>query len=447
MISKMNNPAKRFLIVARSIHLRRRFSRTVRILGPGVTTGAADDDPSGIATYSQVGAAQGFGMLWAIPAMFPLLLAVQDTCARIGAVTGKGLAAVIKEHYGRGMLSFAVLLVVVANIVNIGADIGAMVAAIQLLVPIPFMVASLGFVAIIILMQITIPYHRYAKVLKWLAVFLFAYLVTAFVVGPDWGKALHATVTPQLRFDETSLYLIVGLLGTTISPYLFFWDTSEVVEGEIEKKRLGIKGLHPPKITRHFLRSVRIDTVVGMLLASVTAWFIMLVCAVVLNANGITEINTAADAAKAIEPLVSGFPYAGFIAKLIFAVGIIGLGMLAVPVLAGSSAYALSESFGWKEGLYRKFSKATGFYVTIVLATVAGLAINFLDIDPMQALVFAAVFNGVAAVPLLAMIARIGANKEILGEYTTSRIARYGGWIAFGVMLLAAGSMLASFFL
>lgn len=435
---------KQFAITVRSIHLRKRFSRTVRILGPGVTTGAADDDPSGIATYSQAGAMQGYSMLWALPAMFPLLLAVQDTCARIGAVTGKGLAAVIKEHYSRKMLTAAVLLVVVANVVNIGADIGAMVAALQLLIPLPFVVAAVSFVVVIVFMQITIPYHRYAKVLKWLSLFLFAYLLTAFIISPDWGKALYETVTPNITFNEATMYLLVGLLGTTISPYLFFWDTSEVVEGEIETKRLGIKGLHPPKITAHFLRSVRIDTIVGMVLASATAWFIMLVCAVVLNAHGITEINTAADAAKALEPLVQGFPYAGFVAKFIFAIGIIGLGMLAIPALAGSSAYALSESFNWREGLYRKFKKASAFYITIAIATVAGLSINFIGINPIQALIFAAVFNGISAVPLLAMIALVGRNADIMGDYRISKLASFGIWTAFVVMLLAAVAMMAS---
>ncbi len=433
----------------KSIHSHGRFSRFIRILGPGVVTGAADDDPSGIATYSQAGAVYGYKLLWMIPFMFPMLLSVQGTCARIGAVTGKGLAELIKENYSRKMLYLALLLVIVANIVNIGADLGAMASTIGLLVPtIPYAGAVIGTALVVLLLEIFVPYKRYAQILKWLAIVLFAYPITAFVVGQPWVEVFAATLDPtHVPFDFETIMIMVGLIGTTISPYLFFWDTSEVVEDEIAAKRLGINHRSAPRISKKFLASVKLDNIVGMTLAAVSAWFIMLVCATVLNHSGITEINTASDAARALEPLVHGFPNAGLVAKLIFSIGILGTGLLAIPVLAGSCSYAISEAVGWKEGLSRKWQKAKGFYLVIIVATLVGLAINFIGIDPIQALIIAAVVNGVAAVPLLTMIARIGANKDIMGEYTVSPLARIGVWTAFVVMAIAAISMLASFFI
>lgn len=422
--------------IGKSFASRKRFNRFTRILGPGLVTGAADDDPSGIATYSQAGAGFGLGLLWAFPLMYPLLLSVQESSARIGAITGKGLAAVIKEHYSRKMLYFAVALVVVANTVNIGADLGAMAATTQLFINAPFALLAAFYALVIVLLVIFVPYKSYAKMLKWLALTLLAYPLTVFLVGQDWGEVLRNTfnLTPVISF--TSVYILVGMLGTTISPYLFFWDTSEQVEEEISKRNIAKIGVIP-KATKRFLRSLRIDNFVGMTLASVTAWFIVIACASTLNVSGITEINTASDAAAAIEPLVQGFPNAGLVAKLIFSVGIIGLGLLAVPVLAGSSSYALSEAFGWKEGLYRKFKRAIGFYVVIILAVLAGLAINFIGIDPIQALIFTAVFNGVASVPLLFMIAKIGNNKKIMGDYKNGIISNIGVRITFVIMLVA----------
>jgi len=445
----MNNPFRAPKGILKGIHSRRRFSRSLRILGPGLVTGAADDDPSGIATYSQAGAMYGYKLLWMIPFMYPLLLSVQGACSRIGAVTGKGLAELIRNNYSKKMLYLALFLVIVANIVNIGADFGAMAATLQLLVPqIPFATAVIGFAVLMLGLELFIPYKKYAKILKWLAIVLFAYPITAFVVGQPWGEVLAATFNPlNTPFNFTTIMIMVGLIGTTISPYLFFWDTSEVVEDEITHKRLGLNKLHMPKITRRFLKNVWVDNVVGMTLAAITAWFIMLVCATVLNSSGITEITTAADAASAIEPLVQGFPNAGLIAKLIFSIGILGTGLLAIPVLAGSCSYAIAEAFGWKEGLSRKVKKAKGFYIVIIAATVVGLLINFTGIDPIQALVWAAVVNGIAAVPLLTMIARIGRNKEIMGEYKISQIGRIGIWAAFGIMTIAATAMIISMFI
>lgn len=427
----------RAMALGKSVASRKRFGRLLHILGPGLVTGAADDDPSGIATYSQAGASFGYGLLWTFPLMYPLLLAVQESCSRIGAVTGKGLAAVIKLHYSKRLLYMSVLLVVVANTINIGADLGAMAATTQLFVSWPFALLAVLYTVVVLLLVLFVRYKTYAKLLKWLAITLLAYPVTALLVGQDWGEVLRNTFTLTPRIDAEVMFIIVGMLGTTISPYLFFWDTSEVVEEEIAKHRLTQSGTDP-KITRHFLKSVRTDNFIGMTLASLTAWFIVMACATTLHQSGITQINSAADAARALEPLVQGFPNAGLVAKLIFSVGVIGLGLLAVPVLAGSSSYAISETFGWKEGLHRKVTRAVGFYAVIVVALGVGLAINFLGIDPIKALVFTAVFNGIAAVPLLLMIAKVGNNPAIMGEHKNGLLSNLMVRLAFGIMAAAA---------
>jgi len=424
-----------------------RVNRFIRILGPGVVTGAADDDPSGIATYSQAGAIYGLRLLWMFPIMFPLLLAVQESCARIGAVTGDGLAAILKRHYGKKLLFSAVLLAAVANTVNIGADLGAMAATTQLLFPeAEYVSLSILFALVCVLLQIFVPYRQYAKFLKWLAIVLFAYPITAFLVHEDWGRIFAHTFTPDFHIDREMMYIMVGMLGTTISPYLFFWNTSEVVEDEVNEHRIGISsGIGKPVISRRFIKKIRLDTIAGMSLATISAWFIVIACAAVLNAHGITKIENPQDAAAALEPLVQGFPNSGLIAKILFSVGIIGTGLLAVPVLAGSSSYAISEAFGIKEGLYRKFGKACGFYGIIAIATLAGLVINFLGIDPIQALIFTAVFNAVAAVPLLFMIYRVGNNPEIMGEYKNSKWSNTGVLAAFILMSIATIVLFASF--
>lgn len=441
---RINKAEKQTLGLAKTMVNRKRYNRFLRLLGPGLITGAADDDPSGIATYSQAGAAHGYGLLWAFPLMYPLLLMVQESCVRIGAITGKGLAAVIKENYSRKLLYMSVALVVVANTVNIGADLGAMAATTQLFVDIPFAALAIFYAVLVTLLVVFVNYKSYAKILKWLAITLFAYPATALLVGQNWPEVFRSTFNlhPKLGFD--TMYIFVGMLGTTISPYLFFWDTSEVVEEEIAKKNMNKIG-EIPKATKKFLHNLRLDNFVGMALASLTAWFIVIACAATLNKSGITEINTAADAARALEPLVRGFPNAGLIAKLIFSVGIIGLGLLAVPVLAGSSSYAISEAIGWKEGLYRKFKRAIGFYVVIILATMAGLAINFLGIDPIKALVFTAVFNGIAAVPLLFMIAKVGNNRRIMGDYKNGLLSNLLVRSAFVIMLAAVLVLFYSF--
>lgn len=413
----------------------------LKILGPGIITGAADDDPSGIATYSQTGAQFGFGQLWTALYQIPLLLAVQEACARIGAVTGKGLAAVIKEHYTRTILISVVLLVAIANTINIGADIGAVAAAAQLVVNVPLWLLAILTTVALIVSEVFVTYRTYANILKWLALALLSYPATAFIVRQPWKEILYATVVPHIEFTFAFLFIVTGVFGTSISPYMFFWQASEEVEEEL---MVGISNGKEgqPQLPRRFLRDLRIDTLVGMVSAELAQWFIIITTATVLFKHGTTTINTAADAAKALQPLVQSFPNSGQVAKDLFAIGIIGLGLLGIPVLAGSAAYALAEAFGWKEGLSRKFRKARGFYGIIILSMMVGLLLNFIGIDPMKALVFTAVFNGIAAVPLLFLIAMINSSQEILGSNQGGILSRTFVWMTFGVMALSAMALL-----
>ncbi|HXH26867.1 MAG TPA: divalent metal cation transporter [Candidatus Acidoferrum sp.] len=420
------------------------FGRFLRILGPGIVTGAADDDPSGIATYSQAGAQFGFHMPWTMLFTLPLMTAVQEACARVGAVTGKGLAAAIRDHYPKKVLYPVVLLVVAANTFNIGSDIGAMAASTQLVVPqLPLPLLAVGFAFLIMVLEVFISYHTYIRILKWLATTLFAYFITAFLVQVPWGTVLRETFIPHIELSKAFLFIIVAIFGTTISPYLFFWETSNVVEEEIAQHRLAQRGGRP-KLSKDYLRRLRIDNAVGMLFSNVSAWFIIVVGAVVLGAHGITNINSAADAARALEPLVHTFPNAGLLAKLIFAVGVIGIGLQAVPVLAGSSAYAISESFNWREGLFRKFKQAREFYFVIIAGTLIGLSFNFIGLDPIKALIMTAVFNGIAAVPLIYFIAKVSSRADIMGEHKSGPWSKAGLWAAFGVMAVFAVALLAS---
>ena len=407
-------------------------------MGPGLTTGAADDDPSGIATYTQTGAQFGYGQLWTALYMLPFMAGVQEACARIGLVTGKGIAAVVKEHYSKRVLYTVVSLVIIANTINIGADIGAMAAAAELLVPIPFVVAALLFTAIILILEIFTSYKVYSKILKWLALALLAYPITAFIVHQPWGTVLKATVVPHVEFNFAFLFIITGVLGTTISPYMFFWEASQEVEEQKEK--------HPnhsgrPVVTKSIIHRMRLDNNIGMIASEITTWCILLVGATVLHQSGVKDIKTAADAAKALEPLVHSFPNAGFLAKLIFSIGIIGLGLLAVPVLSGSAAYAVCEAFHLKASLNLKLRRAQGFYGVIIVATLIGLTMNLIGIDPVKALVYAAVLNGVAAVPLLFLIIKISRNEKIMGENKSGPLSSALLWFTFIVMGAAAVAM------
>jgi len=407
----------------------------VKSAGPGVITGAADDDPSGIATYSQTGAQFGYGQLWTALFMLPFMISVQEACARIGATQGKGIVSVVKEHYKKWVLYSVIFLVLVANTINIGADIGAMGAAAQLIVPIPFTILVLFFSAVILLLEIFVSYKSYAKILKWATLTLLAYPLTVFLIRLPWREVIHATLVPNFELSFGFLFIITGVLGTTISPYMFFWQASE----EVEEERINhlIKD-GKPTMTKQFMKAIRMDTIVGMISSEMATWCIIVVAGTVLFANGITDIKTAADAAKALEPLVNTFPNAGFLAKLIFSIGILGLGFLGIPVLSASASYAVSEAFSWKEGLNRKFKRAHGFYGVITVATLVGLMINFVGIDPMKALVFTAVFNGVAAVPLIFVIARIAQNKKIMGEYVSGILSKIFIWLTFVLMGIAA---------
>lgn len=415
-----------------------RFQKIISALGPGLITGAADDDPSGIATYSQTGAQFGFGQLWTAFYMLPFMMGVQEACARIGLVTEKGIAAVVKEKYNKKLLYTVVSIVLIANVINIGADIGAMAAAARLIVPLPFAVWTLLFTASILILEVFTSYRVYARILKWLALSLLAYPITIFIIDMPWMEVLRATFIPHIEFSFEFLFIITGVLGTTISPYMFFWEASEEVEELKEKKLFRHVGFHASK---PMVERMRIDNNTGMIISEITTWSIMVVGGAVLYKSGVHEINTAADAAMALEPLVRSFPHAGFLAKLIFAIGIIGLGFLAVPVLSGSAAYAVSEAVNWKSGLNLKLKKAHGFYGVITIATLIGLIINFVGINPVKALVYAAVLNGVAAVPLILLIIKISTDKQVMGKHVSGLLSKTVLWLTFLGMAAAAASM------
>jgi NRAMP (natural resistance-associated macrophage protein)-like metal ion transporter len=413
-----------------------------KVLGPGLITGAADDDPSGIATYSQTGAQFGLGQLWTVIFMLPLMISVQEACARIGAVTGKGIAAVVRDEYSKWILYPMVILIIVANTVNLGADIGAMAAAAHLVFPISFVLYTLFFTVIILVLEIFTSYKVYANILKYLALALLAYPLTLLIVHLPLLTVLKATFVPHFEFTFAFLFIITGVLGTTISPYMFFWEASQEVEEEKESGIIDAEGaVH---MSKRVIKNLRIDNFVGMIASEIATWSIIVVCAVALNAHGITNIKDSADAAKALEPLVSTFPHAGYLAKVIFSVGIIGLGLLSVPVLSGSASYAVSEAFSWKAGLNLKLTKAHGFYGVITIATLIGLMINFIGIDPIQALVVTAVINGVVAVPLVFLVAKIASSKKIMGEYKSGWLSSSFVWLTFIAMGAAAVAMFAT---
>jgi len=424
----------------------KRLAAAFKVLGPGLITGAADDDPSGIATYSQTGAQFGFGQIWTALYQIPLLIAVQEACARIGIVTGKGLAGVIKEHYSRTILFGVVLLVIVANTINIGADIGAVAASAQLVVKAPYAVYIVLTAVVVIVLEVFMSYKSYARVLKWMTLALLAYPATALIVHEPWKQILYATFVPHIEFSFAFLFIITGVFGTSISPYMFFWQASQEIEEEIEQGLVAQDG-SKHRVSRRFLRGMKVDTNAGMIASEVVQWFIIMTTATVLFSHGVKNIATAADAAKALEPLVRSFPNSGQIARDLFAVGVVGLGLLAIPVLAGSAAYAFAEALNWKEGLSRKLAQAPGFYGVIILSVLVGLSFNFLGIDPIKALVFTAVFNGVAAVPLIFIIGLINGNAKIMGRQRGGPLSRTFVWITFVVMGLAAGALIYTSFM
>ncbi len=408
----------------------------LRILGPGLITGASDDDPSGIATFAQTGAQFGYGQLWTAIFTLPLMSVIQEMCGRIGMVTGKGLAGLIRRHYGRPVLYVSVTLLLIANIINIGADLGAMAEAAGLILHIPFIALLIGFAALILGLEVFVPYEAYAKVLKFAAFTLAAYIVAAFFIRQDWAKIAYATLLPTFSTNRDYITNIVALLGTSISPYLFFWQVGEAVEEEVVQGRLRRMGAGIPRVTRRNVREMRMDTVAGMLFSNVVMWFIIITTAATLHAHGILSVTTADQAAVALKPFAGAYAFA------LFALGIVGAGLLAVPVLAGSASYAIAETFGWREGLYRKPYQAHRFYAIIAVATVIGVLVNFTPVRPFQMLYYAAILNGICAAPLMILIMLIGSNRKIMRNYTNSRLSLVMGWIATGVVTLAAVALL-----
>jgi len=412
-----------------------RLKKLSKIFGPGIITGASDDDPSGIATYTQAGTQYGTGALWFSLFLYPLMTTVQEMCGRIGLVTGSGLAGVIKKKYSKKIVFPIITLLLVANTINIGADIGAMSASVNLIFPeFPILLVTLLFTATIILSEILIPYQKYVRMLKYLTLSLLAYFVTAIIIGENWQEVLTASIIPHVEFTPAFSMMFVALFGTTISPYLFFWQTSEEAEEDVAKNKIKEIGEGKPHITKREIKMMRIDVMLGMGFSQMIMWFIIMTAAGTLHVNGISDVITADQAAKALEPLVQTFPNSGQIAKTIFALGVIGTGMLAIPILSGSSAYALSEGLGWKQGLSKKFKEAKSFYLIIASSTVVGLWINFMGLDPIRALYYAAIINGIIAVPLLIAVIKVANDKKILHKHTNRRLSNVLGWFTVAIM-------------
>jgi len=409
----------------------------LQVLGPGLITGASDDDPSGIATYSQAGAQFGFGLSWVMLFSWPLMCAIQEISARIGRVTGRGIAGNLKKHYPNPVVYSIVSLLLIANVINIGADLGAMGAALKLLIGGPQLVYVALFGLISVLLEVFSRYSRYVSILKWLTLSLFAYVGVAFVVKMPWGEVAKSLVIPQIVFTPEYMTVVVAILGTTISPYLFFWQAEEEVEEVKERDNAKPLERAPEQAPEEFKR-IRVDTWIGMGFSNAVALFIILTTAATLHAHGITDIQTSAQAAEALRPV------AGPLAFAIFAIGIIGTGFLALPVLAGSAAYALGETFGWHVGLARRLSRAKAFYATIAVATLLGVLLNNSPIDPIKALFWSAVINGVVAVPVMALMMHLSSHKAAMGDFEVGRGLKMVGWASTAVMGLAAVGLFAT---
>ena len=406
----------------------------LQMLGPGLITGASDDDPSGIGTYSQVGAQFGYSMLWTMLFSYPLMSGIQEISARIGRVTGRGIAGNMRKYYPRWLTYIIAGLLVIANVINLGADLSAMGAALQLLMGGSVLLYAVMFAVISLLLQIFVPYKKYVNLLKWLTLVLFAYVATVFVVRVPWGEALHSTFIPALEFKADYFAGLIAVLGTTISPYLFFWQASQEVE-EIDLAPTEQALKESPYQAPKQMGRIKADTYIGMGISNLIAFFIILTSAVTLHAHGKTDIQSAAQAAEALRPVAGDFAFA------LFAVGIIGTGLLAVPVLAGSAAYAVSGVFGWSASLERQALQAKQFYGVLAAATLIGLGLNFTSIDPIKALFWAAVINGVLAGPVMVVIMLMATNPAVMGQFTLSRRLRITGWLATAVMLVAAGGL------
>lgn len=397
--------------------MKRILARIKKAIGPGVITGIADDDPSGIATYAQTGAIFGLSQLWLTLYCLPFMIAVQEMCARVGMVTGKGLAGVIKSHYSRTLLLFAVSLLAIANIINVGADLGAMGEAASMISPLSFGVSLIVITILTLTAVVMIPYRLYARILKYFAATVLSYVVAAFFIQHDWSAITYALFVPHFEWNQAFLLNVTAFLGTTISPYLFFWEASQEVEEEIENKKIEAYGKGTPEVTRADLHQMRADTIAGMVLSNLVAFFIIITASGTLTADGNGVIGSATELAEALRPLAGDF------AVYLFAFGILGTGLLAVPVLAGSLAYALAETFNLKLGLGKTFKQATGFYAILIIATLIGVLLNFVDIDPIKMLYYSAAVNGILAAPLIVIIIFIANNKRILGNRVNGTIS------------------------
>ncbi len=408
-------------------------------LGPGLITGAADDDPSGIATYSQAGAQFGLNMLWTVFLTYPLMVGIQMVSAKIGRVSGKGLASNIRRHYPKWLLYTIVSLLLIANVINIAADVSAMGDALKILLGGPAQIYALFFGAISLLLQVFIPYQKYVFVLKWLTLSLLAYVVTAFVIHIPWSEMILSTFMPHLEWKKEYSTTVVAIFGTTISPYLFFWQASQEVEEQRSRTELHSLRRTPLEAPENF-RRIKIDTFIGMGFSNLVAFFIILTAALTLHLHGLTDIQTSAQAASALRPIAGNFAF------FIFSLGIIGTGFLAVPVLAGSSAYAVAESFAWKNGLEQKPQAAKKFYAIIVISTLIGVALGFTHLDPIKALFWSAVINGVISVPIMAVMMLMAARADIMGHFVISPRLKILGWLSVVMMALAVLCMLGSLF-
>jgi NRAMP (natural resistance-associated macrophage protein)-like metal ion transporter len=410
-----------------------------RVLGPGLVTGAADDDPSGIATYSQVGAQFGYGMAWTLVFSYPLMAAIQEISARIGRVTGFGIAGNLRRHYSAWLSGSIVLLLLSANLINLGADLGAMGAALKLLIGGPALLYVVLFGALSAALQIFVRYARYISILKWGCLALFSYVICAFVVPMAWGEVAWAVVWPPLSFKAEYLMAVVAVLGTTISPYLFFWQAGQEVEDT--KEGAGARPLtRAPGQARGEFTRIRIDTYIGMAISNLVALFIVITAAATLNANGVTDIQTSAQAAEALRAVAGPLTFA------VFAAGIIGTGMLALPALSGSAAYALGELLSWPVGMARLPLRAKAFYATIAVGMALGAALNFSPIDPIRALYWSAVLNGVVAVPVMVTMMLLTMRRSIMAGFTLPPLLLVMGWLATATMAVTTVAMVASWF-
>ncbi len=420
-------------------HIMKKGSNYIKSIGPGIVTGAADDDPSGIATYSQAGAQFGTSLIWLSIWLLPAMTLIQEMCARIALVTGKGLASNIKRVYSRKVLFFITGILFIANTINIGANLGAMAKAVQMIVPwfnFYFLIIFIGITGLVL--QIFLSYKKYVKYLKWFAVSLLTYIITGLIIKMNWGQIFTDALIPKITFSKEQIFLITAIIGTTISPYLFFWQTSQEVEEEISEGKT--RAIDRQGATDGEIKKMRVDVGLGMFFSNLVMFFIIAVCATTLFANGVTDINTATDAAEALRPLAGNGAY------FLFALGIIGTGLLSIPVLAGSTSYAITESFGYKEGLYRKLKDAHAFYGIIIISVLIGMLLNFIGVDPIKSLIYAAVLNGIIAPLILICIVHISGSKKIMGKHRNSKTANIIGWIIVILMGLAAKGTIVGMF-